>query len=599
MTDPLFPFQEAMVERMVSSDRLFVAADMGLGKTRCAIEAASRKGAERVLVCAPSIGLVSWPAEVNKWGGMGWWATYTDPAMLPSPASGVGKFGAHYAIVPYSEIARRPAQWVAAAKRFNADVTVLDEAHYLKGMDATRTQAVYGWRADLQRSMVRADQVCWPMSGTPAPNFTAELWPHLHALRPDLIRHPVHGRPMSYQEFLERFATTRVSAYGQHVTGSTNTTLLRQMTGDFLHRIRKTEVRSEMPPILWTTEPLPVSAAAASHFLDFPEGLDDAGLLTWLRTAYPAGSSERKATGLAKVAGAIEWCRTFLEGCDRKLLVFAWHKEVLEAVHTALGTEFGSVMIHGDTPHKVRVSAVSEFQTKGAGPRLFCGQMLAAGTAITLTEASDVAFVEDDWTPGNMEQAAARADRLGQTRGVVGESSLHPRHEGRSHRQGTRPKSARVQSYVQLGAGVSSMIEITFTGETLNDLADQAMNFATTVIGAKAEAEAPAKSLRKPRKIEPEKAPAEVDPPKQAVEQPEPETSSLAAAAEGIKALEATKEKALDILRNVYNAGTEGQKAVRAILKDFGVKKAGDVPTEKADDLMTAARAALVEVKAE
>jgi SNF2 family DNA or RNA helicase len=91
----------------------------------------------------------------------------------------------------------------------------------------------------------------------------------------------------------------------------------------------------------------------------------------------------------------------------------------LAAIHEALGPAFGSVMICGDTQHKVRVAAVSEFQRPGAGPRLFCGQMLAAGTAITLTEASDVVFIEDDWTPGNMEQAAARADRLGQTRGVV------------------------------------------------------------------------------------------------------------------------------------------------------------------------------------
>jgi SWI/SNF-related matrix-associated actin-dependent regulator 1 of chromatin subfamily A len=414
MTDPLFPFQRTMIGRMVNSDRLFVAADMGLGKTRCAIAAAEVRQAGRILVVAPTIGLVSWPAEIEKWTAGYSHGTYTDPDLLPE-GNGFG----HYAIIPYSEIARRPAAWVKAAARFNADVTVLDEAHYLKGMDATRTQAVYGWRADLQKSMVRPDQVVWPMSGTPAPNFTSELWPHLHALRPDLIKHPVTGRPMSYQQFLDRFATTRVSAYGQHVTGSVNTPLLRQMTGDFFHRIRKTDVRGEMPPIVWTTEPLPVSASEARDFLSVPEGLDDDGLLTWLRDAYPAGSSERKAVGLAKVPAAIEWCRGFLEGCDRKLILFAWHKEVLAAIHEALGPAFGSVMICGDTQHKVRVAAVSEFQRPGAGPRLFCGQMLAAGTAITLTEASDVVFIEDDWTPGNMEQAAARADRLGQTRGVV------------------------------------------------------------------------------------------------------------------------------------------------------------------------------------
>jgi SWI/SNF-related matrix-associated actin-dependent regulator 1 of chromatin subfamily A len=417
MSAPLFPFQEALVERMASSERpLFVAADMGLGKTRCAIEAASRKGAERVLVCAPPIGLVSWPSEIEKWNDEAWILPVSDPDLMPAPAD-LSVSGPTYVIVPYSEIALRPRQWVEAAKRFNADVTVLDEAHYLKGMDATRTQAVYGWRADLKNAIVRPGSVVWPMSGTPAPSYTAELWPHLHALAPDTIRHPIHGRPMSEQEFLERFATTRTSIHGQHVTGSVNTPLLRRMTGSFFHRIRKSEVRSEMPPILWTAEPLPVSAADASQYLDFPEGLSDAELLTWLRTAYPSGSSERKATGLAKVRGGIEYVRNFLENSDRKLILFGWHRDVLEPIHHALGLEFGSVIITGDTPIAQRVSAVREFQDGSA--RLFTGQMVAAGTTITLTRASDVAFIEDDWVPGNMEQAAARADRLGQTRGVV------------------------------------------------------------------------------------------------------------------------------------------------------------------------------------
>jgi SWI/SNF-related matrix-associated actin-dependent regulator of chromatin subfamily A-like protein 1 len=427
MSEPAaFPFQIALEDAMVNArpmgranPTLFVAADMGLGKSRCAIKAAGRRRAKRVFVNCPTIGLVSWPAELEKWAPRSRWMVVTDPAMVPGADDLPPSDEPLYVFSPYSEIARRPAAWVEAATRFGADIVILDEAHFLSHMSSARTQAIYGWRADLNRSMVRPDQVVWPLSGTPAPNFTSELWPHLHALAPDTIRHPIHGRPMSEQEFLERFATVRTSAHGQHVTGSTNTPLLRQMTAEFFHRIRKSEVRSEMPPIVWTTEPLPISAATAQHYLDFPEGLDDAGLLDWLRTAYPSGSSERKATGLAKVAGAIEWCRNFLAGSDRKLILFAWHRDVLAPIHAALGPEFGSVCIDGDTPHRVRIAAVTEFQNEHGGPRLFCGQMLAAGTAITLTAASDVAFIEDDWTPGTMEQAAARADRLGQTRGVV------------------------------------------------------------------------------------------------------------------------------------------------------------------------------------
>lgn len=414
------PFQNTLVERQADSDRLFVAVDMGLGKTLCSIAAADKRRARRIHVSCPAIGLVSWPAELGKWYPQARWYVVADPDMMPSPDDLPLGDEPVYVFTPYSEIQRRPAAWVAAAQRFNADVCILDEAHYLSHLTSARAQAVYGYRCDLVRSIARSDQAIWPLSGTPAPNFTSELWPHLHALAPEMIRHPIHGYPMSEEQFKERFSTQRASFNGMHVTGSVNTPLLRSMTNDFFHRVRKSEVRAEMPPILWTTEPLPISAATASYHLDFPEGLDDAGLLNWLRTAYPSGSSERKATGLAKIAGGVEWARHFLENSDRKLILFAWHREVVAALHAALGPDFGSVCITGDTPLKVRMAAVAEFQSKTPGSaRVFNGQMLAAGTTITLTEASDVAFLEDDWTPGTLEQAAARADRLGQTRGVV------------------------------------------------------------------------------------------------------------------------------------------------------------------------------------
>ena len=416
MTADLFPFQRKLIDAMSDRDALFVAADMGLGKTRCAIEASKRVSAERVLVIAPTIGLVSWPAELAKWNPDANVLPVTDPDLLGGRVPDRQTF----AIVPFSEVARQPRLWVQAAQRFSAQANVIDEAHYLKEAMAARTQAVYGYRTDLRDAMLSCGaRHNWPMSGTPAPNFTAELWTHLHALAPELIKSPRHGRPMGEQEFRERFSTVRTSTYGQHVTGSVNTPRLRAMTASFFYRIRKSEVRSDMPPILWTHEPLPISAATAAQHLEIPDAVDDAGLLDWLRDAYPSGSSERKAVGLAKVAGGVEWARNFLANSDRKLIMFAWHREVVGALHAALGPEFGSVMIDGDTSVAQRTAAVTSFQMQGAGPRLFVGQMLAAGTAITLTEASDVAFLEDDWTPGTMEQAAARADRLGQTRGVV------------------------------------------------------------------------------------------------------------------------------------------------------------------------------------
>lgn len=51
--------------------------------------------------------------------------------------------------------------------------------------------------------------------------------------------------------------------------------------------------------------------------------------------------------------------------------------------------------------------------------RVFVGQILAAGTAITLTAASEVTIVEPSWVPGENRQAIDRAHRLGQQDSVL------------------------------------------------------------------------------------------------------------------------------------------------------------------------------------
>lgn len=116
-----------------------------------------------------------------------------------------------------------------------------------------------------------------------------------------------------------------------------------------------------------------------------------------------------------KLNAVISWIQDFLD-TGEKLVLFATHRHIINRLLAAFPTS--SIAITGETPQEQRQDAVDAFQTDDT-VRLFVGNINAAGVGITLTAASNVAFVELPWRPGDLDQAEDRCHRIGQTDSVT------------------------------------------------------------------------------------------------------------------------------------------------------------------------------------
>jgi SNF2 family DNA or RNA helicase len=141
----------------------------------------------------------------------------------------------------------------------------------------------------------------------------------------------------------------------------------------------------------------------------------NAKIATTLRAERLAqlGTLQRLAAR-GKLHAALAWIHDFLASGE-PLVVFARHVEVQEAVLERFPEAL--TLLGRDAP-AAREAAVRAFQDPG-GPRLLVAATRVAAHGITLTRASNVAFLELEWTPALHDQAEDRCHRIGQRDAVT------------------------------------------------------------------------------------------------------------------------------------------------------------------------------------
>lgn len=383
------PFQTTGVEWLEARQAGLLADDMGLGKTCQAIGAINHlPPTARILIICPAGLRINWLRELAQWLAIERRAVIAKSYIQDVPI----------VIVSYDSLEK----FEMALRRRTWDLIIGDEAHLIRNQKAKRTRNVIG---DLFTYPLQAKRKIL-LTGTPMPNRPIEIWPLLHFL----------GMPMSRIDFGNQFCG------GGNFMGSSNAGELRFLLSAYMLRRMKAEVLTELPEK--TRQVIRISPAGAARAAAAAE-------VSWEKQVggikpYEGGASMkhlallRQRTALAKIALPVvqSMLREAVES-HRKVVVFCYHKAAVDKVaEIFLMAGIHAVTYTGEHTQQERQRSVDRFQTEDRR-MAFIGTIGAAGVGLTLTAASFMIFLEEDFTPGITDQAEDRCHRYGQANAVI------------------------------------------------------------------------------------------------------------------------------------------------------------------------------------
>ncbi|MFF3440636.1 DEAD/DEAH box helicase [Streptosporangium sp. NPDC002721] len=370
--------------------RVILGDEMGLGKTIEAVAALAHlwaRGERYFLVACPASVLINWVREIES------------RSTLPAYSLRGGDRDA--ALAEWFRTGGVAVTTIDTLHRLEipGDVTlgmfVVDEAHYVKNPAARRSRAVARWCA-------RTDRVLF-MTGTPMENRVEEFRNLIGYLRPDLLPGIRNGDMAAL------------------ATGDAKGRSFRRAVAPVYLRRNQEDVLTELPDLVQVDEWEEFSPADLTAYR---KAVADGNFMAMRRAAYAVPETSAKLQRLLELVD---------EAADNglKVVVFSYFRDVMAAVHEALGGS-GSLgspgplgdpggrvhgPISGDLGTAQRQRVIDEF-TAAPGHAVLLSQIQAGGVGVNLQAASVVIICEPQVKPTMESQAVARAHRMGQVRKV-------------------------------------------------------------------------------------------------------------------------------------------------------------------------------------
>lgn len=420
----LFEYQKQGVAYNLIHKKTIIGDKPGLGKTAQAI--ASIIGAEQIakaieerafpcLIICPSSLKINWQREVDKFSGgrcralilsdknkrtyLQYWEAGLVQFFIVNYESLKKYFVAGFTNKGRQRLMLKHILFKETIGAFRS--LIIDESHRCKNGSSQQSKFCMG--------IAKEKKYVFELTGTPLINRPEDLIPQLHIL--DLL--PVFG---GYKHFMERYCA-----------GEKRASNLRELNYllnlHCFYQREKKDVLKDLPAKMRRTVICEISNRKeyddAYHNLqkylrDYRQATDKQIRKAMKGEIIVRMTVLRQIAARGKVKDVCEFIDDMLESGE-KLILFM---NLIE-----LGNAFKehypeAVLLRGGMTDMEKQKAVDRFQADPSCRLAICN-IKAAGVGLTLTAASNVAFVEFPWTYADCEQCEDRAHRIGQTDSVT------------------------------------------------------------------------------------------------------------------------------------------------------------------------------------
>ncbi|RHU30996.1 ATP-dependent helicase [Parabacteroides sp. TM07-1AC] len=401
-----YPYQLQGIARGLQLKRFINGDDMGLGKTLEAIATINKANAFPCLVICPNVVKINWQRE---------WAKFTDKkAMVLTDSvrtswpffwqTGMNQIF----IVNYESLRKyfvrritKSEKWTLKDVEFHQTIklfksVIIDESHKVK---STSTQ-----QSKFCKGIASGKEYIILLTGTPVVNKPNDL----------VCQLGIMDRMIDFGGW-KYF----VSRYCSGPNGASNLKELNFMLWkNCFFRREKSKVLTQLPDKVRQ-----VMSCDITNRKEYQDAERD--LIDYLKRYKEADDEKiqkslkgevmvrigilKDITARGKLKEVIDFVKDFREN-GKKIILFCNLHEIVDRLLVAFPS---AVCVTGRQNMQEKQASVDAFQKNPKTDIIICS-IKAASAGITLTAASDVAFIELPWTYADCDQAESRAHRIGQ-----------------------------------------------------------------------------------------------------------------------------------------------------------------------------------------